>query len=204
MAILERELSGRRDDTIVVDRRYRLTTEQYYRMGEAGVFGDDKRIELIDGEVVKLEPIGPMHSRRGQRLYRSLLDALRNAEFFVVYEEPITVIDGTEPQPDLAVAIGPESKYDDIHPRVEDLALVVEVSASSLASDRKRKLGLYASAGIPEFWIVNLPDKQVEVYTDPADSTYMQTTIYKAGDELPLRFAPGNSLSVADFLPNSK
>jgi len=183
------------------DYKYRLSTEQYYKMSEAGIFGDDdKRVELIDGEVYFMEPPGPMDSRGGLRLFR-LLDRVLGEEFFVTYEEPISIVDGTEPQPDLSIAKGPVSDYDEKHPVAGDLIVVIEISKSSLASDRKRKLGLYAYSGIPEFWIVNLVDKQVEVYSVPVGETYSETKIYKAGDNLPLSFAPGKSLPVAEFVP---
>ena len=200
MAVVEKEIASDATSVQFVDQRYRLTTEQYYKMGEAGVFGDDdKRVELIDGEIIKLAPIAPSHGFHGQSLYDLLRSA--NPDWYVGHENPIRIIDGTEPLPDPYVAKGPRETYRHRHPNASDLLLVVEVSNSSLASDRKRKLGLYASSGIPEFWIVNLVDKQVEVYSVPAGETYSVTKIFKAGDNLPLSFATGKSLPVAEFVP---
>jgi Uma2 family endonuclease len=168
-------------------------------MGEAGIFGDDKRIELIDGEIIKLAPIGPRHSNVGIDLQFALYRVL-GQEFSLRHEVPITIVEGTEPQPDLAVAIGPSAKYDDRHPLPIEILLVAEVSDSSLASDRKRKLGLYASSGISEFWIVNLVDRQLEIYRKPAGDTYSETAVLTLGDMVPLSFAVGKSIAVSDFL----
>jgi len=200
MPVLDKEKTAALEEATAFDQKYRLTTDQYYKMGEAGIFGDDKRVELIDGVIIKLAPIGPPHGFSGNSL-TELLRAALGREFYVAHETSITVANGTEPQPDLYVARGPRETYRTRHPLPEDLVLVVEVSDSSLASDRKRKLGLYASSGIPEFWIVNLVDKQVEVYSKPSGREYAETTIFKAGDELPLSFAAGKSLPVEEFVP---
>jgi len=184
----------------VFDHKYRLTTEQYYAMSEAGIFGeDDKRVELIDGEIHRTEPPGPMHSRGGMRLFR-LFDKAIGDRFFVSYEEPISIVDGTEPMPDLLIAKGPESAYEEKHPTADDLVAVVEISKTSLASDRKWKSSLYAGAGIPEYWIVNLVDKQVEVYRKPSEKKYSEIVVYKPGEQVPLAFAGEVAIAVSDFL----
>jgi Uma2 family endonuclease len=200
MPVLEKEISTVSVADKVIDHKYRLTTEQYYQMSEAGIFGDDdKRVELIDGEIYYMEPTGPMHSRGGMRLFR-LFDKVIGTRFFLSHEEPVSIVDGTEPQPDLLIAKGPESAYDERHPVAEDLIVVVEVSMTSLASDRKWKSAIYAGADIPEYWIVNLVDKQVEVYRKPLDKAYSERAIYKPGEQVPLTFAGDASIAVSDFL----
>ena len=200
MTVLEKEIPAAPAADQTFDPKYRLTTKQYYEMSEAGIFGeDDKRVELIDGEIFYIEPPGPMHSRGGMRLLFLFRDKLGD-RFFLSHEEPISIVDGTETQPDLLIAKGPDSAYDDKHPVAEDLIVVVEISKTSLASDRNRKSAIYAGAGIPEYWIVNLVDKQVEVYRQPADSKYAEQAVYKPGEQVPLVFAGDLYIAVSDFL----
>jgi Uma2 family endonuclease len=204
MAILEREILQQTKAVPALGRRL-WTTAEYYKMADAGILDPHERVELIDGEVIKLAPIGPEHSIITTKMFRGLitLSDILGQEFSVFHETPITMVDGTEPQPDLSVARGSIDKYWDHHPGPADLCLVVEVSVTTLSSDRKRKLPMYAKFAIPEVWIVNLANRQVEVYRDPRDTHYATTRIYARGDALELSFAPGKTINVADILPPS-
>lgn len=204
MTILEREI---RSEPIAQAPGRRLwTTAEYYKMAEAGILDPHERVELINGEVITLAPIGPEHSLITNKMFRRLLglsDVLGES-FSVFHETPITLVDRIEPQPDLIVARGPLDQYWDHHPGPADLCLVVEVSASTLASDRKRKLPTYAGFAIPEVWIVNLVERRLEVYCDPEGGRYATTLAYAPGDTVELTFAPGTVIAVADILPPSE
>jgi Uma2 family endonuclease len=182
------------------DSKYRLTTDQYYRMGESGIFGDDdRRVELIGGEVFFLEAPEVQRLRCGLRLF-ILLENLLGDWGFTSYKEPVSIVDGTEPQPDILIAKGPQSVYDEKHPAAEDLIVVGDVALNRLVVDRTWKSAIYAGAGIPEYWIVNLVDKQVEVYRKPSDRTYGEVAVYKPGEQVPLTFAGEVFIAVSDFL----
>jgi Uma2 family endonuclease len=199
MAILEKEKRQEAVDAPAFGRRL-WTTGEYYRMVDAGILDRHERVELINGEVIKLAPIGPEHNIVTNDGYDRLRDLL-GREFCVMHESPVSFIDGTEPQPDLVVARGSKNDYRKRHPGPADLCLVVEVCASTLTSDRKRKLPMYAGFAIPEVWIVNLVDRQVEVYRDPIDGRYSTALTYLPADSVELSFAVGKTIAVADILP---
>ncbi len=168
-------------------------------MAEAGILDPHERVELINGEVIPLAPVVPEHWNSTNDAFDILRDLI-GREFSVMVERPVSFIDGTEPQPDLVVARGSRNDYRKRHPGPADLCLVVEVCASTLAKDRKRKLPMYAGFSIPEVWIVNLIDRQVEVFRDPRESRYATSRIYVPGDAIELSFAPGKNILVADVL----
>jgi Uma2 family endonuclease len=151
----------------------RITVDQYQRMIEFGILGEDDAVELLDGVIVQKMPRNPPHDSTITRGQRRLL-ALVGDGWSVRPQNAITLAD-SQPEPDLAVAVGPDGRYDDHHPRPDELLLVVEVADSSLDRDRNYKLPIYAAASIPVYWIVNLVDRQVEVYTDPTGSTTQPT-----------------------------
>ena len=159
MAIAERELSS----SAKAVRPYRWTREQFYRMGDAGLF-EGQRVILIEGEILHMPPIGPQH----QGLTTIIGGALRRAfgDGFVVREHaPFDIGAATDPEPDLAVVAGSERDYLEQHPT--QAALIVEVSVSTLAYDRSEKASLYASVGIQDYWIVNPKSRQAEAHRQP-------------------------------------
>ncbi len=180
----------------------RWTREEYYRMGEMGLF-HGQRVELIEGEIMVLSPQNWPHSSTVDRVAEALRRDL-GAGFWVRTQFPLNL--GTsDPEPDVSVVLGRREDYND-HPTTA--VLIVEVSESSLSYDRTRKASLYARAGIADYWIVNLVNKQVEVYRDPRpDSSQFYGHGYASVAVLvppavvnPLA-APQVSLAVADLLP---
>ena len=149
--------------------------------------------------------INPPHAAAVRRVNRHLT-ALLGAEVVIGVQQPITLSD-SEPEPDVVVAIGTEQDYAKRHPGAREVPLVVEVSDSSLPDDQTTKLGLYAAAKIPVYWIVNLVDRQVEVYTDPdpaaSPPAYRTRTDYRPGDAVPIALdgQPAGSIPVADLIP---
>ena len=184
---------------------FRLSVADYHDLGERGILTPDDRVELIDGYLV----IKPMHNSRGAstvvRVAR-YLDRATPPGFVVRSQVPITLEFG-EPEPDAVVARGDLRTYDRHHPKASDLSLAVEILDSSLRADREYKSGMYARAGIPLYWIVNLIGAIVEVYTVPTgpcdEPMYNSRRDYTAADSLPLVLDGQHvaSIPVAELLP---
>ncbi len=147
-----------------------LTVDEYHRMGEVGFLTDDDRVELIEGELVAMAPIGSEHSAASNALTRLLVLAV-GARGIVSVGNPIRLDRYSEPQPDFAVLRHREG-YRTSHPRPEDTMLAVEVANTGLDYDRKVNLALYARSLIAEVWIVNLATEEVEVYRTPVGDSY--------------------------------
>jgi Uma2 family endonuclease len=171
-----------REDLGVLSRypsapRRLLTVDEYHRMGEAGILTEDDRVELIEGELVAMAPIGSEHVSASNALTRLLVLALGDRGIVSV-GNPVRLNGRSEPQPDFAV-LKQRDDYRTVLPRPEDAMLAVEVANTSLDYDRKVKLALYARSGIPEVWIVNLVSDEVEVYRAPIGDSY--TSVARAG-----------------------
>ena len=151
------------------ERFYRLSLDQYHAMIEAGVLTGDDAVELLDGWLIRTMPTNPPHRRVTERTFAAL-NRLVIAGWYVTIQQPISTED-SEPEPDLAIVRGSTDDYPDRHPGPADLGLVIEVADSTLASDRRGKVALYARAGIATYWIINLVDRQIEVFTDPDASS---------------------------------
>jgi len=145
---------------------WRLSVQQYHAMIQAGILTEDDPVELLEGWLVLKMPKSPSH-RMVTRLLGKALERLLPADWYVDTQEPITIVD-SEPEPDVVVVRGDTRQYHDRHPGSQDVALVVEVADTTLRRDRTLKKRLYAQAGIPIYWIVNLPERWFEVYTQPS------------------------------------
>src|ERR1700751_3466297 len=133
--------------------RHRLTVEEYHRLGEVGILGNEDRVELLDGQLVDMSPIGPRHALAVDALNELLLMAVAGRAGVRV-QNPIELDGRTELHPDVAVVRRPWRGHPNAHPRPGDIFLLIEVADTSLETDRGAKLELYANAGIQEFWIV--------------------------------------------------
>jgi hypothetical protein len=154
-------------------QRRRFTREEYHRMAEAGILHEDDRVELIEGEIVQMTPIGRRHAACVAELNRLLVPAV-GQRALLWPQNPITLPDDTEPQPDIVLLRPRPDRYleDDAHPA--DVLLLVEVADTSQRYDRMVKLPLYARAGVPEVWIIDLPAEVIETYRRPTASGYAQ------------------------------
>jgi Uma2 family endonuclease len=171
----------------------RFTVDEYHRMGETGILGPHDRVELIAGEIVTMSPIGGRHMGRVNTLAEQLADLVR-ADALVSVQNPIRLADYSEPQPDIALLRRDASR--DAVPTVLDVILVIEVADSSLDYDRNVKLPLYAAAGIPEAWLVNLPGEMIERYSDPRDGIYRLIARARRGETLASTVLPALVLPV--------
>jgi Uma2 family endonuclease len=179
--------------------RWKLTADEYQRMGEIGIFHEDDRVELLDGELYEMTPIGDDHIGTVNDLTTSFARRLGDRGI-VSPQNPIRLDDHSEPQPDLTLLRPREDRYRRSKARPEDVLLVVEVARSSLDYDRQTKLPRYAAAGIPEAWIVNLVDDRIEVYREPAGGVYRSITIYMRGDSLAPAALPDLTVRVDEIL----
>jgi Uma2 family endonuclease len=144
----------------------KLTVDQYHELIRIGSLTDDDRVELLEGSLVRRMRKSPTHSM-ATRLTLKVLESLALVDSYVEVHGPITLQE-SEPEPDVAVVRGDPCQYPDRHPGAQDVALIVEVADLSLQRDRTLKKRLYAQASIPVYWIINLSDRQLEVYTEPS------------------------------------
>ena len=164
-------------------QRHRFTVEEYARMGDAGIFREDDRVELIHGDVHEMTPIGPTHAAIVDDLNELLVTRLAG-KARVRIQNPIRLGLHDEPRPDLVVAQLRAGRYADRHPEGSEVLLVIEVADSSLRYDREAKLPLYAAAGIPESWLVDVAAQSVTVCTRPTTDGYSAERALRKGQEI--------------------
>ena len=178
------------DDGTIAPARHRLDADAYHRMGEAGILGADERTELIGGDIIDMAPIGQGHAGTVDGLLEALFVACAGRAI-VSAQNPVRLDQHNEPQPDLAVLRRRADFYaTGDRPGPADVLLIVEVADSSLRFDRTVKLPMYARAGIPEVWIVDLRARAVEVHREPGGDAYRRMATHGAGEDLALAVAP--------------
>lgn len=185
----------------VLPCRHRITVAEYHRMAEAGIFTEDDRVELIEGEIIDMAPIGSRHAGIVAKLGHILTRAV--GETAIVWiQNPIALGSSSEPEPDVALLKPREDFYTASLPTGQDVLLVIEVSDTSSAYDRSVKVPLYARFGIPEVWLVDLPGGVIEVFQEPSPQGYRQIRKYYPGEELKPGLLPAVSLRVDELLQN--
>ena len=176
-----------------------FTVDDYHRLAECGILGEDNRVELLDGQVVEMTPIGPRHAVCVDRLNR-LLSRIAGDSAVVRVQSPVTLGSRTEPEPDIALLQLPIERYQQTHPRPADLLLVIEVADTSADYNREVKIPLYARAGIPETWLVNIPSERIETYRNPGPEGYGDVRTAGRGDRLTPLLLDEVTLGVDDIL----
>jgi Uma2 family endonuclease len=179
--------------------RYSFTAEEFERMGEAGIFRQGARLELIDGEICEMSPIGSLHAACVNFLSR-LLNRLFGDSHIVATQNPIRLDDFSEPQPDIALLRWRDDYYRGAHPTPADVLLVIEVADTTVVADRKVKIPLYARAGIAESWLVDIPEGRVEVYSNPAGGVYQKVEVFGRGAEARSHTVEGLAVSISELL----
>jgi Uma2 family endonuclease len=154
-------------------QRHWIHVHEYHQMGAAGIFGEDARVELIDGEIIDMPPIGSPHAAAVKRLVDRFGQVLGQSAILSV-QDPVHLDDFNEPEPDIALLRRRDDYYAAAHPTAADVLLIVEVAESSLRYDRDKKLPLYARAGIPETWLVDLTGRALWVYRQPGADGYAE------------------------------
>ena len=188
---------------------FRFSVDQYHQMIATGILTEDDRVQLLEGEIVCTSPIRPLH-RYAVVVADEALSKLLPPEWELMIQQPITLA-ASEPEPDLSVVRSEAALALDRHPGPADVAILIEVADSSLPLDRNRKQAIYAAAGIPEYWIVNLDQRCIEVYREPSPAaaggraTYCLRHEFRDADAVPVCIAGQEigKIAVAEIVPKS-
>jgi Uma2 family endonuclease len=178
------------------DGRVRFTREAYWRLIKSGFFGSKPRIELLDGEILMMSPIGPWHGALVARLNRFFIKNLPDS-IACNPQLPIVIEDHSEPEPDVALVHRRDDDYQHEHPSPADILLLVEVAQSSLTVDLGKKLRVYAAAGVPEYWVVDVAKRVIIVHRDPAGGAFRQVETFAAGSKIAPISAPDCQLDLS-------
>ena len=165
--------------------RRKIDVETYHRMGETGLLGADERVELVDGDIVEMVPIGSEHAGTTAAIHLRLVRALDDATAFVTATHPLHIDRFNEPQPDVLVLRPRADDYRRAHPGPADVLWLIEAAQSSLEYDRGFKSRLYARAGVPELWIVDLAGRAIELHRRPTAEGYASVERRRTGQLRP-------------------
>jgi Uma2 family endonuclease len=180
-------------------QRRLFTADEYHRIAEAGVLGEDDRVELVDGEIVEMTPIGSPHAACVDRLTFLLQQAVAGRGIVRV-QGPIRLDAHSEPQPDISILRPRADFYASAHPTPTDVLLVVEVADSSLRYDRDVKVPLYARTGIAETWLVDLSNERVEIFSQPGPHGYQASRQARRGERIASHVLQDITLRVDEIL----
>lgn len=162
-----------------------ISREEYHMIGETGMLKPDERLELINGEIYTMCPIGSKHAGVVDQLTEILVPALVK-QAIVRIQNPVRINQWNEPEPDISILNRRKGRYLNEHPSPADILAVIEVSDTTYEFDKNVKLPMYAGCGIPVYWIVNLDKNNIEVYSNPRRDQYDVRTLYHPGDKIPL------------------
>ncbi|MFY9622379.1 MAG: Uma2 family endonuclease [Pyrinomonadaceae bacterium] len=182
-----------------VNLKHHFTVSEYERMGETGVFAPDARVELIEGEIIEMSPIGSRHAACVD-LVAYILHRLVRGNAIVRTQNPIVLDDFSEPQPDISLLKYRPEFYREAHPRPDDILLVIEVAETTVNYDRHVKMPLYARAGIPEALLFNLPDDRLEYFSRPEMGVYQENRILNRGERFESTNVPGLTFDIGMIL----
>jgi Uma2 family endonuclease len=178
---------------------YRFTVKEYHRLGEVGFFEESERVELLNGEIIIMSPIGSRHAIAAYNL-NDVFGEQNRRRYLIGMGNPVEADEYSEPLPDLML-VPRAQKSARRHPFAREAFLIVEIADSSLLHDRGRKLRKYAQTGVQEFWIVNLQDDVIEIYRTPQGEGYREESVAKVGDTVaPLAF-PDVMIEVSEIIP---
>lgn len=184
-------------ETPVLKRLF--TVDEFHQMAEGGVFGEDDRLELLDGEIVQMTPIGSRHAGCVMRL-NAWFNQIAQSGALVSVQGPLVLSEGTEFYPDIVLLRRREDFYSRSHPRPGDVLLVVEVADTTVDYDRRVKVLRYARSGVPEVWVVDLNARLIDVYARPLAGEYRDQRRVGPGESLTVPGVSGQQLAVAEIL----
>lgn len=176
-------------------RKRFFNVDEYHQMAKAGILAEDDRVELIEGEVVQMAPVGVKHAGCVRSL-TNLLIRLLGEKAVVDSQNPLVLTERTEPQPDVVVLRPRDDLYRKVAIKPEDVLLLIEVADSSLPYDRDVKMPLYARSGIPEMWLIDLQSEEIEVLRQPTQKGFQQSRRLKRGQDLSILAFPDLKLTV--------
>ncbi len=180
-------------------KTFRLNVSQYHQMSEAGIFSENDKVELINGEIIEMSPIGRRHAACVDRINR-LFSNILGIKVIVRVQNPIILNNLSEPEPDIALLKPRADFYESGHPQPQDIFLLIEVADSSLEYDRDVKIPLYASSGISEVWLVDIYEQVIIVYRYPSENGYSDIQTLNRGEKLSIQTFPEINLVVNDIL----
>ncbi|MBD2441912.1 Uma2 family endonuclease [Dolichospermum sp. FACHB-1091] len=180
-------------------KNFRFTISQYHQMSEAGILSENDKVELINGEIIEMSPIGRRHAACVDRINR-LFSNILGIKVIVRVQNPILLNNLSEPEPDIALLKPRADFYESGHPQPQDIFLLIEVADSSIEYDRDVKIPLYASSGITEVWLVDIYQQVITVYRYPSENGYRDIQILSRGEKLSISAFPENNLFVDDIL----
>ncbi|MFO1428732.1 MAG: Uma2 family endonuclease [Candidatus Competibacteraceae bacterium] len=181
--------------------RHRWTVAEYHKMAEVGLLNEDTRVELIEGDIIEMAPIGSGHGGKVKRFIR-LFSRLLGDTAIVAAQDPVVLGKRSEPQPDITILRWRDDFYESAHPGPEDILLVIEVADTTARYDHKIKVPLYARHGIPEVWLLDLKKRVLEIYRNPDQEKYQHTEQLSSGQIAPLQL-PEAVIQLADLFPGS-
>ena len=179
-------------------RRHLITVDEYHRMAESGSFAPDARVELIDGVIIDMPPIGSSHAGTVDQM-TALLHQSVGPRAIVRCQAPVQIGEYSEPQPDIALLAPRNTFYKDRHPTEKDALLVIEVSDSTLDNDLRQKMAVYARQGVREYWVVDLVNHRLHLFRSPAGTRYEQTSSLDAPRVVEISALPGVSLDLSSI-----
>ncbi len=177
-------------------RRHRITVDEYYHMAEVGEIAPDARVELIEGEIIDMPPIGDPHMATVDRLNELLIHAVGDRAI-VRCQGAVQLGDFSAPQPDFVLLARREDYYSTRRANAEDVFLTIEVSDTTLSYDRGGKMALYARHRVPELWVIDVNTRRLHRYRQPADNTYMDVSSLEAPSTMPIERLPGVALDLS-------
>ena len=180
-------------------KNFRFNISQYHQMSEAGILSENDQVELINGEIIEMSPIGRRHTACVNRL-NSVFSQLLGKKVIIAVQNPITLNNLSEPQPDIALLKPRADFYESGHPQPQDVFLLIEVADRSLEYDRDVKIPLYASSGITEVWLVDIYEQVIIVYRYPSENGYSDIQKLSRGEKMSIQAFPEVNLVVDDIL----
>ncbi len=183
-------------------RKHLTDIYEWQRLGEANIFTPNSHLELIDGEILEMAPIGFYHAGHLKRLNQLFSRLLTQNQAVISIQDPLQLSDLSEPEPDFMLLRPDTDDYMSRHPNANDVLLLIEVADSSLYYDQNEKLRLYARHAIAEYWLLNLNDYCLEVYRQPHNNLYQQKTTLRKGDTITLSQLNTITLNISDILSN--
>jgi len=180
-------------------KKHLTNLAEWRKLGEANIFPPESRLELINGEIIEMAPIGSHHASHLKRLI-NVFSSLTKDSAIIAAQDPLELGDLSEPEPDFMLLHPSSNFYYDNHPTANNVFLLVEIADSSLKFDQNQKLRLYALHNIPEYWLLNTQDCCLEVYRQPYNGLYAEKTTLRAGDKITLSQLNDISINIADIL----
>lgn len=180
-------------------KKHLTNLAEWKKLGEANIFPPGSRLELINGEIIEMAPIGSHHASHLKRLINLFSTKIQDSAI-VAAQDPLQLGDLSEPEPDFMLLRPSSDFYYQNHPTSNDVFLLIEIADSSLRFDQTQKLRLYALHNIAEYWLLNIKDVSLEVYRQPHDGAYAEKTTLHAGDKITLSQLKDISINIADIL----